>query len=89
MDVERIIEDIEQLQEMFQAPDIRPLSASDISAADRRHDEMLPIALGSGCSSILVSAAEPNPQSYKWVKETANVVRESNTRHPEVQTPAG
>jgi hypothetical protein len=29
MDVERIIGDIEQLQEMFVAPDIRPLSASD------------------------------------------------------------
>ncbi|MGD1080119.1 MAG: hypothetical protein ABR881_17480 [Candidatus Sulfotelmatobacter sp.] len=41
MDVERIIDDIEQLQEMFDAPDIRPLSASDISAANRRHDEML------------------------------------------------
>lgn len=36
MDVERIIDDIEQLQEMFEAPDIRPLSASDISAANRR-----------------------------------------------------
>jgi hypothetical protein len=41
MGVERIIDDIEQLQEMFEAPDIRPLSASDISAANRRHDEML------------------------------------------------
>jgi len=41
MDVERIIGDIEQLQEMFEAPDIRPLSPSDISAANRRHDEML------------------------------------------------
>ena len=41
MDVERIIDDIEQLQEMFEAPDIRPLSASDISAANRRHDDML------------------------------------------------
>jgi hypothetical protein len=41
MDVERIIGDIEQLQEMFEAPDIRPLTASDISAANRRHDEML------------------------------------------------
>ena len=40
MDVERIIYDIEQLQEMFEAPDIRPLSASDISAANRRHDEV-------------------------------------------------
>jgi len=41
MDVERIIDEIEQLQEMFEAPDIRPLSESDISAANRRHDEML------------------------------------------------
>ena len=41
MDVERIIDEIEQLEEMFEAPDIRPLSASDISAANRRHDEML------------------------------------------------
>jgi len=41
MDVERIIAEIEQLQEMFEAPDIRPLSASDISAANRRDDETL------------------------------------------------
>ncbi len=41
MDVERIIDEIEQLEEMWEAADIRPLSASDISAANRRHDEML------------------------------------------------
>src|SRR5262249_5741835 len=41
MDVERIIDEIEQLEEMFEAPDIRPLSASDVAAANRRHDEML------------------------------------------------
>jgi hypothetical protein len=41
MDIERIINDIEQLEEMFEAPDVRPLSASDISAANRRHDAML------------------------------------------------
>ncbi len=41
MDVERIIDEIEQLQAMFEAPDIRPLSASDISAANRKHDKML------------------------------------------------
>jgi hypothetical protein len=41
MDIERIIDEIEQLEEMFEAPDIRPFSASDISAANRRHDEML------------------------------------------------
>ncbi len=60
MDVERIIDEIEQLQELFEVPDIRPLSASDISAANRRHDEMLAHILGSSCGSILVSAADLN-----------------------------
>ena len=32
MDIERIIADIEQLQEMFEARDIKPLSPTDISA---------------------------------------------------------
>jgi hypothetical protein len=41
MDVERIIDDIEQLQEMFEAPDIRPLSANDLAAVNRRHDDAL------------------------------------------------
>jgi hypothetical protein len=44
MDIERVIDEIEQLEEMFEAPDIRPFSASDISAANRRHDEALPTA---------------------------------------------
>ena len=41
MDIERIIDDIQQLEEMFDAPDIRPLSPSDITLANRRHDESL------------------------------------------------
>jgi hypothetical protein len=41
MDTEQTIAEIEQLEEMFEAPDIRPLSASDVSAANRRHDQML------------------------------------------------
>ena len=41
MDVERIIDEIERLQEMFETPDIRPLGASDLRAANRRHDELL------------------------------------------------
>jgi hypothetical protein len=41
MDVERIIDDIEQVREMFEARDIRPLGARGISAGNRRHDEML------------------------------------------------
>jgi hypothetical protein len=34
MDVERIINEIEQLEELFEAPDIRPLTASDVAAAN-------------------------------------------------------
>lgn len=41
MDVERVIDEIRQLEEIFEAPDIRPFSASDISAANRRHDDTL------------------------------------------------
>jgi hypothetical protein len=41
MDVERVIDEIQQLEEMFEASDIRPFSASHISAANRRHDERL------------------------------------------------
>jgi hypothetical protein len=41
MDIERTIDDIEQLEEMFEAPDIRPLNATDLAALNRRHDEML------------------------------------------------
>lgn len=41
MDVEQTIADIERLERLFAAPDTRPLSASDISAANRRHDATL------------------------------------------------
>ena len=41
MDVERIINEIESLERLFVAPDKRPLNRSDLSAANRRHDEML------------------------------------------------
>ena len=41
MNVEQIISDIERLERIFAEPDTRPLNASDISAANRRHDEML------------------------------------------------
>jgi hypothetical protein len=36
MNIEKTIDDIEQLEEMFEAPDIRPLSASDVSAANQK-----------------------------------------------------
>ncbi len=41
MDVERTIAEIERLERIFSAPDTRPLRPSDISAANRRHDEKL------------------------------------------------
>jgi len=41
MDVERTIDDIEQLEEMFETPDIRPLNATDLAAVNRRHDDVL------------------------------------------------
>ena len=39
MDIERVISEIESLEEMFDLPDIRPLSAADVLAANQRHDE--------------------------------------------------
>jgi hypothetical protein len=40
MDAERTIAEIELLERIFAAPDTRPLNASDLSAVNRRHDEM-------------------------------------------------
>ena len=40
MDTEQTIAEIELLERIFAVSDTRPLSASDISAANRRHDEM-------------------------------------------------
>jgi hypothetical protein len=41
MDTEQTIAEIEWLERIFAAPDTRPLGASDLSAANRRHDEKL------------------------------------------------
>jgi hypothetical protein len=41
MDAEQTIAEIEILERTFTLPDTRPMSASDLSAANRRHDEML------------------------------------------------
>jgi hypothetical protein len=41
MDAEQSIAEIECLEHIYAAPDTRPLSASDLSAANRRHVEML------------------------------------------------
>jgi len=41
MDAEQTIAKIEWLERIFAVQDTRPLSASDISAVNRRHDEKL------------------------------------------------
>ena len=41
MDAEHTIAEIEWLERTFAVPDTRPLSASGLSAANQRHDEML------------------------------------------------
>ena len=41
MDAEQTIAEIELLERIFTVPDTRPLSASDLAAANRRHDEKL------------------------------------------------
>ena len=41
LDVEKIIADIEELEGIYSLADIRPLTASDVAAANRRHDEGL------------------------------------------------
>ena len=39
MDTEQTIAEIEWLERIFAEPDTRPLGASDLAAATRRHDE--------------------------------------------------
>ena len=41
MDPEQTIAEIERLECIFAVPDTRPLSASDLAAANRRHDDAL------------------------------------------------
>jgi hypothetical protein len=41
MNAEWTISEIEWLERMFAEPDTRPLSASDLAAANRSHDEKL------------------------------------------------
>jgi hypothetical protein len=41
MDIDHIIEEIERLERIFAVPDTRPLTQSDILAANRKHDQGL------------------------------------------------
>jgi hypothetical protein len=39
MNIDRTIAEIEYLERVFAVPDTRPMSLSDLAAANRRHDE--------------------------------------------------
>jgi hypothetical protein len=41
MNAEHTIAEIERLEHIFAAPDIRPMNLSDLAAANRRHDDAL------------------------------------------------
>jgi len=41
MNIEQIIAEIESLERLFAERDPRPLTANDVAAANRRHDERL------------------------------------------------
>lgn len=41
MDLEQVIGEIERLERIFAAPDTRPLSETDIAAANLQHDTRL------------------------------------------------
>jgi hypothetical protein len=62
MDAEQTIAEIEWLERILAVQYTRPLSASELSAANRRHDDMLAhspwVQLGSG----MEFAAAPSPQ---------------------------
>jgi hypothetical protein len=69
MDVERIIDEIEELEEMFEASDIRPLGPSDIAAANRRHDEMLAYSPWFRSWQRYGVCCRPEPQEFR-LRET-------------------
>jgi hypothetical protein len=41
MDAEQTIAEIQRLERIFAVPDTRPVSASDLAAANRRHNDLL------------------------------------------------
>ena len=58
MDTEQAITDIEWLERTFAVPDTRPLTPSDVAAANRKHDEMLAIARGFAFGRVTEFAAD-------------------------------
>jgi hypothetical protein len=63
MDTEQIIAEIELLERIFAVPDTRPLSSSDLSAANRKHDEMLAHSPWFRLWKSYGVCCRPNPKS--------------------------
>jgi hypothetical protein len=59
MDIDRVVTEIEQLEAIFS--DTRPLSTSDLGAANRRQDEKHARVLGFDGGNVIESVAELNP----------------------------
>jgi hypothetical protein len=57
MNIDRTIAEIERLERIFAVPDTRPLSASDLSAANRSTTKCSRTVRGFGFGSILASVA--------------------------------
>jgi len=63
MDAEQTIAEIERLERIFAVPDARPLSPSDLTAANRKHDEMLSHSRGFVFGNGTGFAAEVKPKA--------------------------
>ena len=62
MDAEQTIAEIECLERILAVPDIRPLTQSDLAAANRQHDAQQASSPWFRCGSSLASAADLSPQ---------------------------
>jgi hypothetical protein len=61
MDTEQTIAEIERLERIFVVPDTRPLNASDLWAANRRHDERSSRSCSINSASPLRAWSPPMP----------------------------
>jgi len=68
MDPEQTIAEIEWLERIFAVPDARPLTASDLSAANRMHDAKLTHSPWFRLWQHFGICCRPSPQSSEWGK---------------------
>jgi hypothetical protein len=71
---------------MFEAPDIRPLSTSDLLAANRRHDEMLANSPWFRLCRHTACVAAPSPRHSDQGTEGVAEQLEAEWSHPNIDT---